>query len=119
MSAAATWLMDRAWEAETVFDLLGNELVRELLVLTSVEPLSAEELAEHCSASRPTVYRRLDSLEEYDLVGVHTEYDEEGNHYQSYECRLEDAHISVEDGGFTVDITLRRDPVGDADLPDG
>jgi Fe2+ or Zn2+ uptake regulation protein len=110
--------MSRAWEAETVFDLLGNELVRELLVLTSVEPLSAEALAERCSASQPTVYRRLDSLEEYDLVGVHTEYDEEGNHYQSYECRLEEAHISIEDGGFTVDITLRRDPVGDADLPD-
>jgi Fe2+ or Zn2+ uptake regulation protein len=111
--------VSRAWEAETVFDLLGNELVRELLALTSVERLSADELAERSSASQPTVYRRLDSLEEYDLVGVHTEYDEEGNHYQSYECRLEEAHISVEEGGFTLDITLRRDPVGDVDLPDG
>lgn len=101
-----------------MFDLLGNELVREILVLTSIERLSAEEIAARCSASQPTVYRRLDSLEEYDLVGVHTEYDDEGNHYQSYECRLEAAHISVEEGGFTVDITLRRDPVGDVDLPD-
>jgi Fe2+ or Zn2+ uptake regulation protein len=111
--------VSRAWEAETVFDLLGNELVRELLALTSVERLSADELAERCSASRPTVYRRLDSLEAYDLVAVHTEYDEEGNHYQSYECRLEAAHIDVEEGGFTVDITLRRDPVDDVDVPEG
>ena len=111
--------MGSAWEAETVFDLLGNELVRELLVLTSVERLSAESLADRCSASQPTVYRRLDSLEEYGLVGVHTEYDDDGNHYQSYKCRLKDAHISIEEGGFTVDITLRQDPVGDDHLPDG
>ena len=108
--------MSRAWEADTVFDLLGNELVRELLALTSTERLSADALAERCSASQPTVYRRLDALEEYDLVGVHTEYDDAGNHYQSYECRLEEAHIAVEDGGFTVDLTLRRTPVDEADL---
>jgi Fe2+ or Zn2+ uptake regulation protein len=105
-------------DAETVFDLLGNELVREMLVMTSPERLSAEEIAARCSASQPTVYRRLDSLEEYDLVGVHTEYDDEGNHYQSYECRLDEARFSIEDGGFTIDLTLRRDPVGEADLPD-
>lgn len=96
------------WDADSVFDLLGNELARKILVLTSEETLSAEELAKHCDASQPTVYRRLDALESYDMVTEKLRYDADGNHRSAYECRLEELRFGVEDGGFTVDIELRR-----------
>jgi DNA-binding transcriptional ArsR family regulator len=100
------------WDADSVFDLLGNELARKILVLTSERARSAEELTQHCEASQPTVYRRLDALEAYDMVTENVEYDEDGNHYSTYECRLEELCFGVEDGGFTVDIELRRTVVG-------
>lgn len=104
------------WDANSVFDLVGNELARKILVLTSEEALSAEELAQRCDASQPTVYRRLDALESYDMVREQTRYDSDGNHRSAYACRLEELRFGVEDGGFTVDIELRRTVVGDGDV---
>jgi DNA-binding transcriptional ArsR family regulator len=101
----------REWEAANVFELLGDEEVREILVVTSERPRSAEELAERCSASQPTIYRRIDSLQEYDLLDENVEYDADGNHYRTYESRLDEVCFAVDDGAFVVDIRLRRDPL--------
>ncbi|MFC6824549.1 ArsR/SmtB family transcription factor [Halopelagius fulvigenes] len=103
------------WDADSAFDLLGNELARKILVLTSERALSAEELTRRCDASQPTVYRRLDALESYDMVAEKLRYDADGNHYSAYECRLEELRFGVEDGGFTVDIELRRTVAGEGD----
>jgi DNA-binding transcriptional ArsR family regulator len=99
------------WEAANVFELLGDEEVREILVLTSEEPMSADDLADRCSASGPTIYRRIDSLQEYDLLDENVEYDADGNHYRTYESRLDEICFGVDDGAFSVDIHLRRDPL--------
>jgi DNA-binding transcriptional ArsR family regulator len=101
------------WDADSVFEVLGSELARKILVLTSAEPLSADELTERCNASQPTVYRRLDALEEYDMVREEVQYDEDGNHYAAYECRLEEVCFSVTDGAFSVDLELERTVVDD------
>lgn len=101
------------WDADGVFDLLGNELARKIIVLTSEDARSADELADRLDASRPTVYRRLDALEAHDVVAEKLQYDADGNHYSAYECRLEELCFAVEDGGFTVDIELRRTVVDD------
>jgi hypothetical protein len=103
------------WEAGTLFELLGDELARTILALTSVEALSADALSDRCSSSQPTVYRRLDELQEYDLLEQRTEYDVDGNHYKTYECQLQEVCVGVENGSFTVDLRLRRDVVDDAD----
>ncbi|SEO66000.1 Helix-turn-helix domain-containing protein [Halogranum amylolyticum] len=103
------------WEAGTLFELLGDELARTIIALTSVESLSADALSDRCSSSRPTVYRRLDELQQYDLVAERTEYDADGNHYKTYECQLEQVCVDVDDGSFAVDLRLRRDVVDDVD----
>lgn len=107
--------MTDEWEAGTLFELLGDELARTILALTSVEALSADALSDRCRASQPTIYRRLDELQAYDLLKERTEYDADGNHYKTYECRLEEVCVGVGNGSFTVDLRVRRDVVDDAD----
>lgn len=102
---------DRDWDPETVFDVLGSELARRILALGEIKPCSAEELADYCDASKPTVYRRLNVLQEYDLLVDRRAIDDEGNHYKTYETALESICFAVEAGRFEVDIELERDLV--------
>lgn len=99
------------WDAETLFDVFERETARKILALTSVEPMAAQELAERTDESEPTIYRRLDALEEYDLVEERTHMDADGNHYSEYETNLEAVCFQLEDGGFTIDVTYRKELV--------
>ena len=94
--------------AGDLLELLGNRLVRRILVRTSERPRSASELAAECDVSKPTVYRRLESLERHDLVATETRYDADGNHYAAYACRLEEATFGVDDDGVTAELDRRR-----------
>jgi len=104
------------WDPETVFDVLGSEEVRKILALTNVEGKSAQELAGHLDISRPTVYRRVNTCQEYDLVREATELDDQGNHRKVYHASLERITFELADAGFDVNIELRRDPVDDEDF---
>lgn len=99
------------WDADTLFDVFERKTAREILALTSVEPMSAQALADHTDESEPTIYRRIDALTEYDLLEEKTRMDEEGNHYSVYETNLETVCFHLEDGGFTIDVTYRRELV--------
>jgi DNA-binding transcriptional ArsR family regulator len=99
------------WDAETLFDVFERETARKILALTSVEPMSAQALAARTDESEPTIYRRLNALEAYDLVEERTRLDEDGNHYSVYETNLEAVCFELEDGGFTIDVTYRKELV--------
>jgi hypothetical protein len=101
------------WEAESLFDPFGDGLAREIIPPTSVEPRSADEPSDRCEASGPTVYRRLDTLQDYDLLAESVAYDGDGNHYRTYECRLREVCIGVDEGSFTLDVRLEREVVAD------
>lgn len=103
--------MSKEWDPDTVFDVFGNELAREILVLASAEPMSAAELAAACESSLPTVYRRLNALEEFDFLTHDRQVDPDGHHYKTYETKLEQLCFTIEDGGYTIDIQIRQDLV--------
>ena len=103
--------MGKEWEPETIFDVLGSERARRILSIASVRPVSANELATAIDTSLPTVYRRVNALLDYDLLREETNIDAEGNHYNTYATNLQRVCFEVDDGGFTVDIQLRRDMV--------
>ncbi|MFB6308285.1 MAG: ArsR/SmtB family transcription factor [Haloarculaceae archaeon] len=103
--------MGKEWDPENVFDVLGSEEVRKILALTNVKPMSAQELADRLETSRPTVYRRVNTCQEYDLLSEDTEIDADGNHYKVYEANLKRISFELEEGGFDVNIELRRDLV--------
>lgn len=96
-------------ELATVVELLDDDYAREILAATSMEPLSADELAERCDASPPTVYRRLDRLRDQDLVTAQQELDPEGHHYDVFSARLSRVTVDLEDGEYRIDIE-RREP---------
>jgi Fe2+ or Zn2+ uptake regulation protein len=104
--------------------VFGSERARQILVLASVEAVSAEEIADRLDTSLPTVYRRVNAMVEYDLLEEDTQVDADGHHYATYETKLQELCVEIEEGGFTIDIEYRRDLVdkfGDfwGDLGDG
>lgn len=103
--------MTGEWDADTLFDVFERKTAREILALTSLEPMSAQALADRTDESEPTTYRRIDALTEHDLLEEKTRMDEEGNHYSVYETNLETVCFHLEDGGFTIDVTHRRELV--------
>jgi len=89
---------------EEILDTIGDEHARSVLAAISDEACSAKELAEECDLSLPTVYRRLELLEEYDLVTDRTLVADDGNHYKVYESNFESTVISLEDDEYKVRI---------------
>jgi predicted ArsR family transcriptional regulator len=99
---------EKQWAADNVFDVIGDSLARKLLVILSEGQRDVDELTEQLDVSRPTIYRRLDTLADYDLIKIHQEIDTEGHHYKTYETTLQQISFQIEDGGYDIDISLRR-----------
>lgn len=100
--------MSKEWEAENVFDVLGSEISRQILALSSRQPLSATELAEHCEVSEPTIYRRISALQEYDMLDEQQQIDDDGHHYKQFRANLERVQLHVAEGQFDIDIQLKK-----------
>ncbi|QIO21141.1 winged helix-turn-helix domain-containing protein [Haloarcula sp. JP-L23] len=103
--------MSKDWEPETIFEVLGSEEVRRILAVANVDPVSVPDLAEGLDASEPTVYRRVNVCQEYDLLREADRVDDDGNHYKVYETTLERVCFELAGGGFEVDLQLRRETV--------
>jgi len=89
---------------EEILDTIGDEHARRVLAAISREPKSAKELAEECDLSLPTIYRRVEMLDEYDLVTDRTLVAEDGNHYKVYESNFESTVISLQGEEYQVQI---------------
>ncbi len=89
---------------EDILDTIGDQHARTVLAAISREPRSAKELSEECDLSLPTIYRRLEILEEHDLVTERTTVAEDGNHYNIYECNFDSTVIQLEDEEYKVRI---------------
>jgi predicted transcriptional regulator len=89
---------------EDILDTIGDEHARRVLASISREPKPAKELAEECDLSLPTIYRRVEMLQEHDLVKDRTLVADDGNHYKVYECNFESTVISLDDDEYRVRI---------------
>jgi len=87
---------------EDILDTIGDEHARRVLAAISREPKPAKDLAEECDLSLPTIYRRIEMLEEHDLVKDRTLVAEDGNHYKVYKCNFESTVISLDDDEYRV-----------------
>lgn len=97
-------------DLETVAGLLEDETARTILTETSQEPMSANTLQERCTASGPTIYRRLERLRECDLLVEQTRPDPSGGHHRTvYAPNLRRVTVELADGEFTLRIDRRED----------
>jgi len=89
---------------EEMLNTIGDERARDVLAAVATEPRSAKELADACEMSLPTVYRRLELLQEHDLVSEQTAVADDGNHYNVYTCNFDSTVIKLDDGEYDVKI---------------
>ena len=105
--------MSEDTELSTVLAVLDDEYARDILTHTSVDPMSASTLSDRCDASLPTIYRRLERLEECRLVTEETELAPDGNHYSVYSANLDHLELDLEDGELSLEVTYRDEDVAD------
>ncbi|QGN06350.1 ArsR family transcriptional regulator [Halorhabdus sp. CBA1104] len=88
--------------------LLEDDYARAILAATSAQPMSAERLSERCDASDSTIYRRVDRLQDHDLLDEQTRIDPDGHHYSVYISQLESVTVTFEDGDYRIDLQRRQ-----------
>jgi DNA-binding transcriptional ArsR family regulator len=93
-------------DLESVVALLDDEYARSILTATSVEPMSATELSDRCDTSLPTVYRRVERLQEAGLVTERDRLREDGHHDTVYAPVLEGFSVRLRDGRLEFDVEL-------------
>ncbi len=100
---------------ENVFDALADGQCRLMLQELSEEPLSAAELSEECDMPQSTTYRKIDELQEAELVEERTRLGTNGNHSSEYAVTAQQIEVTVSgDGG--VDLTVTTEESDEADL---
>ncbi len=96
-----------------VIELLDDEHVRTILTATSAEPCSAGELAERCGISASNIYRRLNELQDVNLLSEQTRPRADGNHESVYTAELSALELRFEDGDMMWSLTRDTDDVAD------
>ena len=91
---------------DEILSLLADDYVRSILDALRDGPKPAAEIADHCSASTVTIYRRLDRLETAGLVAVETQIAPDGNHRAQYRARPASVAVSISEEGLTSDLTV-------------
>lgn len=95
-----------------VLDTIGDRTARRVLATVGREPRPAKEIAAELDLSLPTVYRRLDSLAEEDLITRRTAIGEDGSQYGVYGATFRRTVVTLEDGGYDVRV-FRNERVTD------
>ncbi|QLG49463.1 winged helix-turn-helix domain-containing protein [Natrinema halophilum] len=102
--------MSEEVDVETIGALLEDPTVRTILTQTSQEPMTANTLSDHCDASKPTVYRRLEDLRECGLLIERTKPDpNRGHHRTVYATNLERITVELGDDGLSLHLDRRED----------
>jgi DNA-binding transcriptional ArsR family regulator len=105
---------DGAPPIDELLELLDDEYARAVLEAIESEAKAAREIVAACDASRPTVYRRLNRLEDAGLVDTRTTYDPDGHHRQVYRARVEEVTLRLGPDGLDAEVTLDGESPRDA-----
>lgn len=100
-----------------VLEVLSDEYTHTLLEALSDSPQPARSLVEDCDMSRPTVYRRLNRLQEYGLVRTTTEINPDGHHRKLFEATLDRLTVGIGADGPTVRLTIENPDRSDTPVP--
>jgi predicted transcriptional regulator len=89
----------------TIADLLADEYAKAVLEEISRKPMTIPELTTHLDASRTTVYRRIQTLSELDLVESQIRPEPGGTDATAYAATLSEITIILESGSFEAEVT--------------
>jgi DNA-binding transcriptional ArsR family regulator len=100
-------------DVREIASLLEDEYAHAILLHTSNQVMSAAELSDACDASPSTIYRRIERLQDHDLLEEQLSLDEDGHHYTTYTARLDRVTIELTDGEFEIEVTYRPENAAD------
>lgn len=100
---------DDGTDPVNIFTLLADDYARDILIAANKRPMSAKALSDACSASLPTIYRRVSTLKEEGLLVERTIIDQEGTHKSVFQTQLNELHIELDEENFSVVINTRND----------
>lgn len=103
---------DPTVSADQLVELLGDEYTRQVLETIADEPMGGREIAEATSISRPTVYRRLNRLQELGLVETSMMLCTDGNHHKQFRAVLETANLQLDGSGLTASVQTEGSTAG-------
>lgn len=98
--------VDRELTPETVLELLNTSYTQTILEAVSSEPKSARALTTDCGASRATIYRRLNRLQDAGLVETSMMYDSDGHHRTVFSATFEKVSVDVNHSGVSVSVSI-------------
>jgi predicted transcriptional regulator len=78
-----------------------DDTARTILAETSSQPMTVNELADHLEASKPTIYRRIEQLEEHDLLTASIRPATEGPQETVYRATFDRLVIDLEEGTYS------------------
>lgn len=91
-------------QAEELLELLGDEYTRCVLRAITDQARTGREIVEATDASKPTVYRRLDQLEEAGLVDVTQKIDPDGHHCKQFSAVIAGFDFEFDQDGVSVSV---------------
>ncbi|MDZ7729841.1 MAG: DNA-binding protein [Natrialbaceae archaeon] len=86
-------------------DLIGDACARSILTAASTGPRTAKELTAKTESSAATVYRRINSLLDTELLEETVRFDDDGSHTTAYETAIEEVRVNISVDGIDVNIT--------------
>jgi len=90
----------------TILALLGDEYARQLLTVLVEQPRTCRELVTATDMSRPTIYRRLEQLDENGLVRTEMQFDPDGHHRKRFHATVSKFDFAV--GSQGIDVNPRN-----------
>lgn len=99
-------LLDTSPPENDVLDALGDPKTRHCLHVLARGEYSARELADSIDYSLTTVYRRLNALQQADLVDARETLDPNGDHYKRYTAVVDSVEVAI-DRGIQVETVAK------------
>ncbi|MEF8783860.1 MAG: winged helix-turn-helix domain-containing protein [Haloarculaceae archaeon] len=95
---------------EELLELLGDEYTRCVLRAVTDRPRTGPEIADAADVSKATVYRRLERLEEADLVVSTQKLDPDGHHCKEFHAVVTGIDFEFGQGGLSVSVRTDEQP---------
>jgi DNA-binding transcriptional ArsR family regulator len=108
---------DPTVDADEFLSLLGDEYTREILATLGDQSLPARAIVEGSSVSRPTVYRRLDRLEEAGLIETTMSLHPDGHHRKEFRIVVEKVELRPGDDTLVAGADYRTTDSSEDPLP--
>lgn len=91
-------------EAQEVLELLGDSYTQSILEALLEGPQSGRDLLELTDISKPTIYRRLNRLEEAGIVDVKLQLDQHGHHRKRYRLVVDSMRLEFDRSGVQLSV---------------